>query len=185
MQKITETDYLIDSQEINPEFDGDRYNGGWVKRITGVDKTKSNGYSLLGDFVDGGKSRAYRVTEGAIYLDCDIQGSRKNQRREFSLFTVINGGIVLLQSVREDRTTHWAIDMWPAIEQFFIRDQPEPDSPLAHISTEDLLAELARRERKINTEIRRRIMTRAWEWYKADKYETFSDSLSASWAEEK
>lgn len=184
MRKLTETDYMVDSNELANDFDGDRYNGGWAKEITGLDKTKSNGYSLQGDFVAGGKSGNYRVTEGCLYLDCDIQGSRKNQRNEYTLFTIAAGEIKILATINGDRTKTWAIDLWDTIDKFFV--QPETDNgPLAHVSTADLLAELAKRERKINTEIRRRIMTRAWELYKAEKYDTFSSALSASWAEEK
>lgn len=146
MKKLTKTDYLVESREIAPKFDGDRYNGGWAKKITGIDRTKSNGYSLIGDFVDNGKSGTYRVTEGCLYLDCDLQGSRKNLEKQFSLFFVSDEKIMLLASVKENDTKTWAIDLWPAIDDFFARDQI-PTNPLANISTEDLLAELARRKK--------------------------------------
>ena len=29
-----------------------RYNGGWAKTVTGLDKSRTNGYSILGDFLD-------------------------------------------------------------------------------------------------------------------------------------
>lgn len=184
MRKLTETDYMVDSTEFDTDFEGTRYNGGWAKEITGLDKTKTNGYSLQGDFVAGRKVKTYRVTEGHLYLDCDIQGSRKNWRNEYTLYTITAGEIKILATINGARTETWAIDLWETIDAFFA--QPETDNgPLAHISTADLLAELAKRERKINTEIRRRIMTRAWELYKAEKYDTFSSALSASWAEEK
>jgi len=186
MRRVTETEYMIDSTEFDTEFDGDRYNDGWAKKITGLDRTKSNGYSILGDFVQNSKTGTYRVTEGCLYLDCDIQGSRKNNNSEYTLFTIFRGEIKILNTYQNYRNENrsWAVELWGAIDAFFA--QPETDdSPLAHISTDDLLAELAKRERKINTEIRRRIMTRAWELYKAEKYETFSEALSASWAEKK
>jgi hypothetical protein len=97
--------------ELNAaDYDTTRYNGGWTKSVTGLDKSKSNGYSIKGTFMRRG-SDIYVV--GGLYLDCDIQGSRKNQEKRYRLFRVQTQGIDVLESA-EGRS--WATDLWPAIE---------------------------------------------------------------------
>ena len=60
-----------------------RYNGGWVKTITGIDKDYSNGYSLNGEFVANKRVTNVNLEEDTLYLDCSIGGSRKNQEKDF------------------------------------------------------------------------------------------------------
>jgi len=113
----------------------DRYNGGWVKSVTGIDKTKNNGYSIVGNFTrDAGDN----YTINGLYLDCNIVGSRKNQRKEYTLFRVLEIGCEVLQKTK---TINWAIDLWENIEKAL----EIKINPLANFSTEDLLAEINRR----------------------------------------
>lgn len=147
MRKITETDYLIDIKEDFPErenFDTDRYNGGWAKEITGINKKKSNGYSLIGDFLDNGKEGAYRVSEGKLYLDCNIDGSRKNQKKEYTLFTILNNKLIILDDEAKENK-NWAIDMWPAIEKHFNSAQKIEKDRFFGFTDNDLLKELSKR----------------------------------------
>jgi hypothetical protein len=91
-----------------------RYNGGWVKTIEGIDKTKNNGFSLIGKFLD--PVDFYNV--GGLYLDCDVQGSRKHQEKNYRLFTINEDGeIVILQEI-VDGKQGWAIELWDTIEKF-------------------------------------------------------------------
>ena len=46
MKEITIGKWFI----VRDEFGfGTRYNGGWAKSVTGVDRTKTNGYSIVGE----------------------------------------------------------------------------------------------------------------------------------------
>lgn len=122
----------------------ERYNGGWTKRVFGIDKNQNNGYSIQGDFV--------KINEGlnqikdGLYLDCDINGSRKNQEKDYRLFVIKNNcsEIKILNTIL-DGGSDWAIRMWDHIEKAL--DASADDNPLAAFSTADLLAELKRRQK--------------------------------------
>ena len=90
-----------------------RYNGGWAKTVRGLDKSKTNGYSILGDFVDIDAPQYWK--DGTIILDCDIHGSRKHPEKTYRLFRYENGKLSLL--AQEGDTKDWAVRLWPAIEE--------------------------------------------------------------------
>lgn len=91
-----------------------RYNGGWLKRVKGLDKSKTNGFSILGDFVDAGNyDNNY---EEGIYLDCSKDGSRKNQVWTYHLFRFSETGIELLKTVK-NHSRAWAVSFWETIEE--------------------------------------------------------------------
>ncbi len=95
--------------EVTPKFS--RYNGGWIKRVDGLDKKYANGYSLVGEFVEKG----LQWLKPGLYLDCSIEGSRKHPERRYSLFRLLpDGTSVLLAKAGDYRD--WAPRMWPAIE---------------------------------------------------------------------
>lgn len=143
MKKITDTDFIINLLEKLPDgLDTTRYNGGWVKEITGINKEKSNGYSLIGDFLDGGKEAIVRCTIGKLYLDCGIGGSRKNQENEYTLFTIKDDEILILKKVSKGKT--WAIDLWPEIEKC-LGEQPQ-QKDIAIIIAEKRATEIALKE---------------------------------------
>ena len=100
--------------------DGDstvtRYNGGWAKTVTGLDKSRTNGYSILGDFLDIDAPRYWK--EGTIILDCDIHGSRKHHKKTYRLFQYQDGKLSLL--AQEGDTKDWAVKLWAAIEDALI-----------------------------------------------------------------
>jgi len=90
-----------------------RYNGGWAKTVRGLDKSKTNGYSILGDFVDIDAPQYWK--NGTIILDCDIHGSRKHPEKTYRLFQYQDGKLHLLTYVGD--TKDWAVRLWPAIEE--------------------------------------------------------------------
>ena len=93
----------------------DRYNGGWLKRVTGLDKSVNNGYSIVGDFVEAGNYKS-NYEEG-LYLDCSKEGSRKNQVWNYHLFRFSEeNGVELLQTL-EDAGRTWAVSFWETIEK--------------------------------------------------------------------
>ena len=90
-----------------------RYNGGWAKTVTGLDKSRTNGYSILGDFLDIDAPQYWK--EGTLILDCDIYGSRKHPEKTYRLFQYQDGKLHLLTYVGD--TKDWAVKLWPVIEE--------------------------------------------------------------------
>ena len=90
-----------------------RYNGGWLKTVTGLDKTVTNGFSIEGQFVKAGDFKM-DYTAG-LYVDCSKGGSRKNQTWNYHLFQVDDDGFHLLQTVEDGRGI-WACELWEMIE---------------------------------------------------------------------
>lgn len=90
-----------------------RYNGGWLKRVTGLDKTQKNGYSLEGDFVEAGNYQS--LYKQGVYVDCDKDGSRKNQEWNYTLFKLDTKGITVIKRIMDGGRT-WAVDLWDEIE---------------------------------------------------------------------
>jgi len=98
--------------EVIPNFT--RYNGGWIKRVTGVDETKTDGYSLIGDFTKTGLT----WHQPGVYLDCSIGGSRKNQAYRYSLFILQPDGVGKYLGITETRLGRggdWAPHFWDAV----------------------------------------------------------------------
>lgn len=91
-----------------------RYNGGWLKTVTGLDKSVTNGFSILGKFVDAGDF--LEDYKPGLYLDCSKDGSRKHQEWNYHLFRVDERGFTLIK-VLEDAGRHFAVEFWEPIEQ--------------------------------------------------------------------
>jgi len=118
----------------------DRYNGGWLKRVTGLNKERLNGYSIEGEFV---KPPFYCVP-GDVILDCSKVGSRKHVECIYTVMRVREDGHfeeVGRYDAGEERRG-WAPEVWPFIEEALGQERP---NPLAAFSDEELLAEVRRR----------------------------------------
>ena len=95
--------------------EAERYNGGWAKTILKLDKSKTNGYSIVGDFIKGPQN----LEIGSLVLDCDLAGSRKNQTKNYRVLKVsekgdlkkIEGGEILGGGM------DWAVNLWEIIEK--------------------------------------------------------------------
>ena len=61
-----------------------RAQGGWLKTVEELDKSVTNGYSLVGDFVKAGDFEG-EYLEG-IYLDCNKEGSAKKPQTDYAEF---------------------------------------------------------------------------------------------------
>lgn len=94
-------------------WDADRYNGGWAKLVTGLDKTKTNGYSIIGSFIQGDEPRYWK--EGEIVIDCNIGGSRKHQQKSYTVLKYIAGELVSIGTAGDSKS--WAIKLWDALEE--------------------------------------------------------------------
>lgn len=83
------------------------YNGGWVKKIDKIDTTKSNGFCFEGDLV---RKEGLVEVEIGIYLICDIQGSRKNQKKFYYVVRVCADGSI--ETLEEEITGRdWALQL--------------------------------------------------------------------------
>lgn len=130
---------LIREENVTKIPGYNRYNGGWLKKVTGLDKTRTNGYSILGEFV----KTPFYANAGDLVLDCSIGGSRKHQVKAYHLCRVEeDGSLTMIEEVEHSR--EWAVNFWDAIE----KNLPEAkgdDNPLAVFSDEEILAEARRR----------------------------------------
>ena len=106
--------------KLNPILENTitRYNGGWTKRVEGLDKRLTDGYGIKGRFMDGDLNRLLIWNDG-LYLDCDIRGSRKNQEKFYTLFSVENNKVTVLA---ETAGKDWAVRLWVAIVNYFVSD---------------------------------------------------------------
>ena len=92
-----------------------RAEGGWLKTIENLDKSVSNGYSLVGDFVKSGDFEE-EYCDG-IYLDCNKeQGKRKKAQTDYRLFRLANGKLRLLDMII-DGDGSWACEFWDTVEE--------------------------------------------------------------------
>ena len=109
-----------------------RYNGGWLKTVKGLDKSKNNGYSIVGGFVKAGDFKENYDT--GLYMDCSKDGSRKNQIWNYHLFRLDEDGFHLLQTV-EDGGRNWAVEFWEKIEE-------ELNSNKSEVTAEEIVNDL-------------------------------------------
>lgn len=92
-----------------------RSEGGWLKTIDKLDKSVSNGYSLVGDFVKSGDfDESY---SDGLYLDCNKEpGKKKKLQTDYRLFRISNGQLRLLDMII-DGESNWACEFWDTIEE--------------------------------------------------------------------
>jgi hypothetical protein len=143
--------YLLDPVAVAREHvkEYTRYNGGWIKTIEQIDKSKTNGYSLVGEFC---KSGLQWMSPG-VYLDCSIGGSRKYHRRIYTVFALREDGSVV--AYNDDtidvggRGGDWAVRLWPVIERA-LGEVGETDERAALLARRaELVAELERIDEQI------------------------------------
>ena len=82
---------------------------GWAKKVTGLDKSVSNGYSIKGEFVN--KSKGELKYMDGVYLDCSKPRGQKN----YHIFKVEDGEATVLQAL-EDADRTWATQLWDTID---------------------------------------------------------------------
>lgn len=139
---------MVITLNIQEKIGSSRYNGGWTKTVDGLDKSRSNGYSIIGDFVPKGVAP---VSPG-LYLDCGIGGSRINQEHTYNLVEVTSDGeCIVIATERESRGRRptgrdWAVKLWEPIEEWFAGQTSEEDSLRNKIAGLEVELEAARRE---------------------------------------
>ena len=107
---------IINWREEITKIDPDmkfRAQGGWLKTVEELDKSVTNGYSLVGDFVKAGDFEE-EYSEG-LYLDCNKEGTAKKPQTDYRLFRFRDGKVRLLDLVI-DAQRSWAQEFWDAVE---------------------------------------------------------------------
>ena len=88
--------------------------GSWTKLVSSVDRSKTNGYSLRGKFINYSNKKEY-YKKGSIFVDCVITGSRNYPVKTYRLFYLDENGTIRL--LMQDDTPDYAINFWDTIEQ--------------------------------------------------------------------
>ena len=116
------------------------YNGGWVKKVAAVGKSKSNGYAFKGEFVN--PKDALSECDDGLYITCSVEGSRNHPEKQAAVFEIKNDEVTRV--VDWVKGGDWALQIRDKVAA--LMDRPEPKkNPLAAYTTEQLLAELKRR----------------------------------------
>ena len=89
-----------------------RATGGWVKTVRGLDKSVTNGYSLVGEFVNAGDYES-EYSDG-LYLDCNKEGKKSKPKQDFRLFRLKNGKLTLIDEVYDGKK-NWAVEFWDSV----------------------------------------------------------------------
>ncbi len=92
-----------------------RYNGGGVKQIERIDRSKTDGWSLIGEYCP---SRANWCPPG-LYLDISKSGSRANVNTNYQLFRLYADGTVACAgwASTTQNGKSWATALWPAVDR--------------------------------------------------------------------
>lgn len=143
-------DIAAQIREIELECDWDYYNGGWLKTVTGIDKSQARGCSIQGVFLSN-KNGLNDINPG-LFLGCSTEGSRKHQEKCYLLFSVDGKGKV--QSIEYTERDDWYLYLRPYIQEFLepidedILEEMQREidtNPLEHFTDDDLLEEIQRR----------------------------------------
>jgi len=109
----------------------------WSKIVTGIDETKNNGYSVIGDFLK--EDTELDLPEGALVVQCIPDGSVKHGGKHARLFKVTADGLI-------------EVAYCPDWYKFFLsfrddikRELGQKENPLEKFSDDELVAELCRR----------------------------------------
>ena len=94
--------------------------GNWCKLIQGIDKTQTDGYSIIGDFVSQISQTAYQ--EPGLYIHCQKKGSNKGQqKRLYTLFVLLPNVEIDEMTDTKSASKDWAIELWPEIEAYMAK----------------------------------------------------------------
>ena len=119
----------------------------WRKHLESVDKTRTNGYAFIGNWLRAGEREELEV--GSFILCYDEPGSMKNWYPVVRMFKVVENGLEeVFHWEGNTRERSWALAVRDEISVILAEAQgqePEEESLLARFSDEELIAELERR----------------------------------------
>lgn len=121
-----------------------RFNN-WAKSIESVDTSKTNGYSLVGEFVPSGTVEV-EITP-RVYLTATAQGTRANHVTTYLVIRMdADGTLSATDIVTNDNTRGWALRIRDQVAALIEElSGAEAASPLASLTDEALVTELQRR----------------------------------------
>ena len=131
-------------QIVYVENYGDKRYKKWAKILTGVDRSKSNGYCFEGQFVSPGTKQELNL--GTYILNYGSFGSARKHKQAIKLFIVTAEG---LEAVFEDYNLNinWALDVRDRIADLLDTEKP---NPMAGFPDDELRAEFDRRFPPVN-----------------------------------
>lgn len=115
-----------------------RHVGGWLKTVTGIDKSVTNGYSIEGEFVK--VSNYKEEIENGLYLDCNKEGKKSKPKQDYRLIRVHDGKLTLIEVVYDGKK-NWALEFWDCISEEF-------DSNYKQTEAEKLVSDLLKKTGK-------------------------------------
>ncbi|QNU39219.1 hypothetical protein IC801_08735 [Geobacillus sp. 44B] len=136
---------IINLSDFMKKYGADFYNGGWVKKLTEIDDTKSKGYKYVGDFVSKACLKGLYEFEPGYYIVCSVEGSRKNRVNHVWLVKIDNDGIKVINKspfIGED----WALQLLPLAKKVLEVKESTTENPLSRFSDEELIKEVYRRK---------------------------------------
>ena len=101
----------------------------WVKKVTKVDSSKTNGYAFEGKWINEG---TVDVTGPIVLLVKTTRGSRKYQTATYNVIVMNAAGELRLTDIRTtDKKRGWALRIRDAVAALLteIHQQPKPEPP--------------------------------------------------------
>ncbi|MGL5081026.1 MAG: hypothetical protein ACRC8A_06015 [Microcoleaceae cyanobacterium] len=98
--------------------------GNWCKWVEGLDKNQTDGYSILGNFVNQVDQLVYQPF--GLYLHCEKKKQKQGiSERLYTLFVLEPDGTVKVLNELKTASKDWAVQLWPEIDAYFSRqNQP-------------------------------------------------------------
>jgi len=135
---------IINITDVMEEKGADFYNGGWIKKLVGIDDTKEGGYKYQGEFVPGRALRGLYEFEEGIYIVCSIEGSRRHQKKYVWLIEINEQGVKFLHE-KVFIGNDWSLQLLPLAKEVLMFEEGNKQNQLAKFSHEQLIDELKRR----------------------------------------
>ncbi|MEL0588301.1 MAG: hypothetical protein U1V55_20970 [Planktothrix rubescens PR222] len=96
--------------------------GNWCKSVDGLDKSRTDGYSILGGFVN--QCDQLSTQQPGLYLFCEKKKQKQNvTERLYTLFILEPDGSVEVLNELKTASKDWGVQLWPEIDAYFIRQQ--------------------------------------------------------------
>lgn len=119
----------------------------WAKYIDSIDTSKPNGYCFEGDFLRKGTNEISSDSPQLVLLAAEV-GSRGNHSYHYQVIRIETDDTISVPSELYDKgdESGWALRLRDKVKAELDKiNTVEPISPLAHISDDDLLTEIKRR----------------------------------------
>ena len=112
---------------------------GWMKHVTSVDTTKTNGYAFDGDFIPN--DTEFEIPAGAIVVACNPEGSVKNNWKSGHIYRVESDGS--LTPIESD--FNWRKEFLTLRDKVAELVNKEKPNPLTKYSDIEIMKEAKRR----------------------------------------